>query len=558
MLRSLHIKDFAIIDELDCELSPGLNVLTGETGAGKTIIVEALKLVLGGRADAGVVRAGEERASVTAIFDSRDILPDSLRALEESGVNCKEDIVITRIVGGQGKGRISINGVPMAGSMLKGMGVRLVDVSNQHEHQMLLNPSWHGEILDEFGGFGRLAADYRNAQTRFADAERELSELKAKGQAAKEKTDFLKFQLDELAAAALKAGEEDAIEAERMKLKNASALEERARAAEGALYGAEGSAVETIDRALFSLVQCEQFDATISIWRESVGKARVEIEDVARELSRYAEKLESNPVRLEELDERLHLIRRLVRKHGGTVAACIAKQLEIATELGDALSYDETLVARTEELGVLALERRKVAGEWSRERIGAAEKMGKSVAVELAGLGMGKAGFRVSVKERPEAEWDEGGPNSVEFLIAPNVGEPPKALARIASGGELSRAMLAIKSALAGRGNFAATSVFDEVDSGIGGAIAAVVGKKLKDVARSRQVICITHLPQVAVHGDRHILISKRVKGGRTVAFLKTLLKEERVREIARMLSGDRITDTTFAHAEEMLKNATV
>ena len=556
MLTALHIRDFAIIDELELALGPGLNVMTGETGAGKTIIVEALKLVLGERASTDAIRAGKEKATVTAVFDAASMPAQLAHQLEAAGVDAAGEVIVHRVVAEGGKGRITVNGVPVTGAMLKGFAEHLVDVSSQHEHQLLLDPAEHAPVVDAFGGHAELAAGYREAHARWATVARELEDLRANERQAKERLDYLEFQLRELEAANLRENEEAEIEAERMRLKHAVSLEEKSRAAEGALYGDAGSALEVLDRAMAALASCAQVDPAAAPWNEALSRARAEIEEVARELARYAEKLESNPDRLEELDERLHLVRSLTRKHGGSVAACLARLAELKVEVGTIVRYDEIVAEKREALGALESGRRAAAKRLAEARKRAGEKLGKAVASELSGLGMGKVAFRAECAARPETEWDDSGPDRVEFLFSPNVGEPMRPLARIASGGELSRVMLAVKGALAGRAELAATSVFDEVDSGIGGAVAEVVGCKLKQVAKSRQVICITHLPQVAVHGDRHIRIAKRVEGGRTVAILETLSADGRVEEIARMLGGRKITPATVAHAREMLELA--
>lgn len=558
MLTALYIRDFAIIDELELAFGPGLNVMTGETGAGKTIIVEALGLVLGERASVDAIRAGKEKATVTAVFDASSI-PSQLRvALTDAGVEAGAEVIVHRVVADGGKGRITVNGVPVTGAMLKGFAEHLVDVSSQHEHQLLLDPTEHAPIVDAFGGHGALVARYRAAHAQWTAAARDLEELRVGERAAKERLDYLQFQMKELESANLRENEEAEIDAERNRLKHAVSLEEKSRLAEGALYGDAGSALETVDQAMGMLAQCAQVDPAATPWTEALGRARAEIEEVARELSKYAEKLESNPARLEELEERLHLVRSLTRKHGGSVASCVARLAELKQEVGTIVRYDEIVAEKAGALEAIALERRGAAKALAAARKKAGDELGKAVAAELAGLGMGKVAFKAEVVARPENEWDESGPDRVEFLFSPNVGEPLRALARIASGGELSRVMLAVKGALAGRAELAATSVFDEVDSGIGGAIAEVVGRKLREVARSRQVICITHLPQVAVHGDRHLRIAKRVEAGRTVAILEALSKEQRVEEIARMLGGQTITATTRKHAEEMLKTAQV
>ena len=556
MLRSLHIKDFAIIDDLQVEFGPGLNIMTGETGAGKTIIVEALKLILGGRAQGDAIRAGKERAGGIAEFETNEISAALKNCLERSNIDCGEGLIINRIISNDGRGKISVNGVPVTGSILREISGHLVDISSQHEHQILLDPSSHAGIVDAFGGLNEAVDTYRDLHQKWLAASRELGELKANERVAKEKLDYLKFQLQELSGADLKPNEDVEIEAERSRLKHAGALEEKTRAAEGLLYGGTGSATEQLDRAISFITQCSQIDSSASKWQEALRRVRGEAEDVARELSRYAEGLESNPSRFEELDERLHFVRNLMKKHGGSIESCIARRDEIAAEIGRIDCYDDIVAQKSALLEDLTKKRRAAAKNLSSLRKSAAEKLCKSMSAELKGLGMAKTGFLVGINVRDEVNWDETGSDAVEFLFSPNVGEPPKPLAKIASGGELSRVMLGLKGVLINSANLALTSIFDEVDSGIGGATAEVIGRKLKGVAGLRQVICITHLPQVAVYGDKHLKISKRVESGRTVAAVEPLPCKARIDEIARMLGGEKITNTTLAHAKEMFEQA--
>lgn len=552
-LISLHIKDFAIIDSLDVEFGPGLNIMTGETGAGKTIVVEALKLVLGSRASTEVIRTGKEEARVSAVFDVKNISANLMAQLEDAGITIDGELVIHRVVANQGKGKIAVNGVPVAAVWLKNFAEHLADISSQHEHQILLDPKEHAAILDLFGNFPDISENYRDAHRKWAGLSREIDELESARQGAKDKLDFLKFQLKELSDADLKEGEDVAIEAERTKLKHASQLEEKIRGAEAVIYGNEGSALEGVDRAIQLVTQCASFDSETLKWAQSMQRARTELNESARDMVRYVESLAFDPNRLEELDERNHLIRELARKHGGSIESCLLRKEKIAAEIDTIENYDDVLQKKNGELEKISGARRTIAERWRQLREKAAGELGAIIAKELYGLGMAKIELVVRVSSLPEEEWDELGPHLVEFLFSPNVGEPLRPVARIASGGELSRVMLAVKGALAKKVSLGSVSVFDEVDSGIGGATAAIVGKKLKQLSGSRQVICITHLPQVAVFGDRHFRISKNVRGGRTVAEIIKLPEGERVNEIARMLGSEKITDTTITHAREML-----
>ncbi len=553
MLKTLSIKDFAIIDELEVELRPGLNAMTGETGAGKTIIVEALKLVLGARASADIVRSGSERASVTAVFDSGGLPREFRERMSEAGIECEDEVIVHRVVGQQGRGRISINGVPATASMLRDVAAHLVDVSSQHENQLLLDGTRHAPMLDDFAGLAPAFSAYLEAHRAYADALREIEGLEAGERGARERLDFLKFQLGEIESADVKAGELESLESERSRIKHSVLLTERTTGAEAAISGDEASALSLMGQASQLLAQCSQYDAKAARWCEALDRARIELEEVSRDLSAYAEGLGSDPARLEAIEDRIHLIKGLAKKHGGSVEALISRRDEIAAEVDNVENYDEVLAQRRKELSGLAEKRSIAARSLSAARKKAARDMGRKVARELMDLGMAKTEFVVAVEQRDEAAWDESGPDGVEFMISPNAGEPLMPLARIASGGELSRIMLALKGALARSREIASTSVFDEVDAGIGGAVAAVVGKKLRGLAASRQVICITHLPQVAAFADAHLRITKGVRRGRTIASLDSLDGEGRVSEIARMLGGETVTDATLAHAREMV-----
>lgn len=556
MLLSLSIKDFAIIDALEVEFQPGLNVMTGETGAGKTIIVEALRLVLGARAATDIIRAGKDRASVTAVFDAGRVPPALVSLMSEAGIACEDEIIVHRVIGQQGRGKVSINGVPTTAGMLRIAASYLVDISSQHEHQRLLEEACHAGLLDDFAGIASSRDAYAEAHGAYARARRELAELEEGEKRAREKLDFLKFQLGELDKADVKEGEFEALEAERSRMKHAVLLGERTSRAEALLSGEETSALALLRAARESLEQCAPYEPRALSWCDAFERARRELDDVSRELVSYAEGLESDPAMLQEIDDRLHLIKGLVRKHGGDVNALFARRNELASEVETVENYDGLLQERRLLVEKLAGERREAAKALHGARVKAARTMGQGVAGQLGDLGMGRTEFAVLVEERDETVWDESGPDEVRFMIAPNVGEPLMPLARIASGGELSRVMLALKGALLGCGEVVATSVFDEVDSGIGGNIASVVGRKLKALAGSRQVICITHLAQVAACADCHLRISKCVKDSRTVTTLDFLDENARISEIARMLAGEKVTNAAVKHAEEMIEEA--
>jgi DNA repair protein RecN (Recombination protein N) len=556
MLKSLRIKDFAIIEDLEAGFGPNLNVITGETGAGKTIIIEALKLVLGGRFTSDIIRKGGDAASVTAVFSMSDVPKPVAVMMDEMGIEADDELIVHRVVGAA-KGRITINGVNVTAGALKEIAGRFVEISSQHEHQLLLDERQHAAILDGFGALAGGLAEYQDAHRDFVAAEKRLKDLRENERQLKEKLEFLKFQLGEIKGANLRPGEEKAVEEERSRLKYASSLEEKTRLAEGVLYRDQGSAVEAIDAAIKLVSECERLDASTGRWLEGLKRARADVEDASRGLAKYAEGLESNPERLDELEERLHLVRRLAKKYGGSVESCISRGDEIAAEINTVENIDDAIADYENQVASLRKVRRTKAEALHRRRAKTALELSKDVEAELAGLSMGRTQFTARIEMKgDEAAWDETGPDDVGFMIAPNIGEPLMPLVRIASGGELSRVMLAIKGALSHHNAVSSTSIFDEVDSGIGGAVADAVGKKLRDVAKARQVICITHLPQVAVYGDWHIRVSKRVKSGRTFALIDLLESDERKEEVARMLGGSKVTAATIAHAGEMLKLA--
>jgi len=556
VLTLLKIADFAIIDELALEFGLGLNVMTGETGVGKTIIVEALKLVLGARASSELVRAGAARATLTAVFDSSDMPEQARGLLEDAGVECEDELVMLRSVSAEGKGRISINGTPVSAGTLRTVAEHLVDISSQHEHQLLLEEVRYPLILDEFAGLTELRRRYLDEHAHWSRLAGELASVEQAGKNAAERMEFIRFQLDELERADVSPGELERIESELARLKHSVLLEERTRSASDLLSEGQSSVASQLAQAKAALAQCAQFEPAASGWIEAVERARIEAEEAARDLALYADGVGSDPERATELEERLHLVKGLVRKHGGSVEALLERRDEMARELETIQNHDETIERLQAELGDAAGRRRAAAGELTAARRAAAKDLGGRVEGELRDLGMGKTQFGVKVSARDEAAWDESGPDLVEFLISPNVGEPMKGLAKIASGGELSRFMLALKSVLADCAQSFGTSVFDEVDSGIGGAIASVVGRKLAELASKRQVICITHLAQVASFADLHVRIAKGVKGGRTVTSMESLDESAKVEEIARMLGGERMTEATLAHAREMLEQS--
>ena len=558
MLTSLTIKNIAIIDELTVDFERGLNVMTGETGAGKTMIAQSLGLVLGARAQSDIVRTGEGAAEVTASFVVDDSLPSAAlirKRADECGIDLTDgEIIVRRSVSVQGRSKIAINGVAVTLQMLKELAPHLVDVSSQHEHQLLIDPANHVDVVDGFGVADAVRKNYSESYSSYSQLKSEVDKLRSEKESAREKLDFYKFQLDELNAADPKPGELEELENERMRMKHAVALEASTRDITNSLYEMPGCATEVLGHVANQIGSMAKLDESVSKLVEAVGRAQAEVAEIARDVQQYRESLNADPGAFEQMEDRVHLLRGLVRKHGGTLDDAIAKKEELAQAINLVENYDERLSEKESALIIAENDLRASGKALARERKKAAGVLDARVQKELASLAMGKVTFNSQFKPRPFEQWDSTGGESCEFFIAPNIGEEMRPLAKTASGGELSRVMLAVKRVVADKASLASTYVFDEVDSGIGGATAEVVGRKLMEVAASHQVICITHLPQVACHGGTHFRIAKGVTNGRTVTSVNRLDDKSRVEEIARMLGGVEISNTTRKHAEELLR----
>ena len=588
MLTTLRISGFAVVDAVEVRFGPGLNVLTGETGAGKSILVNALHLVLGGRMSPDVLRDGADEAVVEALFE----LPPHHRALERLGLApSTPELLVRRTISRGGRGRAFANGNLCTVSMLESALRGVVDVSGQHEHVSLLDPAVHLELLDAFalpdltertsssGPFDKLrvsgdtspegpdGADplldrYRAAYAVLAALVREREGLAADEGERARRADYLAFQLRELEAADPHPGELDALEAERRVLSSAEKLREAARAAEALAYGEEGSASERVGQAARALAEAALLDRRLEAPLALLRSAAVELDEAGRELSRYADQLGGDPDRLAQVEDRLELLRALARKHGGSLEAALQRRADMREELSRVSGGGERLAALAPEIEARGAAAGRLADALTRTREKAADRFAEAVRRELAELAMGRC--RLEVALTPPADGiDVGGrrlgsrgAEAAEILIAPNPGEPPRPVSRIASGGELSRILLAVKRTLARR-DPVATYVFDEVDAGIGGAVAEAMGRALADVSLGRQVICVTHLPQVAAFADRHHRVEKGVAGGRTHTTVVLLEgDEDRRREVARMMAGLTVTPSALEHAAALIAAA--
>ncbi len=570
MLTTLRISGFAIVDAVEVRFGPGLNVLTGETGAGKSILVNALHLVLGGRMSGEVLRDGAEEAVVEALFElpaghpvlARLAAAGLVDAEDASAKGDARELLVRRVAARGGRGRALVNGALCTVSMLEQALRGAVDISGQHEHVSLLDASTHLELLDAHAGLDATPLlRYRAAHAALAALAREREALSADEGERARRADYLAFQLAELDRVDPKPGELEALDEERRVLASAEKLRDAARAAEALAYGEEGSASERVAQAARALADAAALDRRLEPTLALLRSASVEIEEAGRELGRYADAVGGDPERLAAVEDRLEGLRALARKHGSLDAA-VARRVEMKDELSRLRGGGERLGELEGEIAARGRDALALARELSRARAEAAREFASCVRGELDALAMGRCRIEVALLPPESGVAVDGavlgasGAERAEILIAPNPGEPPRPLARIASGGELSRILLAVKRTLS-RKDPVATYVFDEVDAGIGGAVAEAMGRVLSEVSHGRQVICVTHLPQVAAFADRHLRVEKRVGGGRTRAAVEVLDgPEDRRREVARMIAGATITESALGHAAALIEAA--
>jgi DNA repair protein RecN (Recombination protein N) len=555
MLTDLTIKNFAIIDQVHTQFGPGLNALTGETGAGKSILVDAINLLLGSRASAEMIRTGQEEASVEAFLEVEAGMELSL--LKNLGLEKSEGLQIRRILHPSGKSRAFLNGTAITLHMLEELGEEMIHIYGQHEHQHFLDPVRHIDILDGSGGLLDLRNQFQEVFARWTKAATELEDLISRQKQRSERMEFLAFQSGEIGRAHLKIGEDEELAAERSRLAHAEKLQSLAHFGDEVLYGESGSVVERLKATLQRLKEGAKVDPALSPLVDSVESILFQSEDVASSLRSYREKIFFDPKRLETIESRLDELSKLKKKYGPTLAEVLAHKEKIDGERKSLGSLEERISQLEKAASEEHTRALTIARQLSRRRKEAALELASKLEKELSTLGMKKVRFQIQVDSEggPGPRLHEKGMDQVEFLLSPNPGEDLKPLARIASGGELSRIMLAMKRIFAEE-TLVKTLIFDEVDAGIGGGIAEIVGRKLKEISRHHQVFCITHLPQIACFADTHYKVTKKESGGRTYVEVQRLSEEERLEEVARMLGGLKITGKTIDHAREMLRNA--
>jgi DNA repair protein RecN (Recombination protein N) len=562
MLLHLKIRDFAIIDAALLEIPPGFTVITGETGAGKSILIDALVLALGGRASNETIRTGASSAEVEALFDisQQPLIKERLAARDLVGDD-PDVLLVRRVVGAKGKAKVLVNGflstVATLGEIVRG----LVDISGQHEQLSLLQLDTHLDIVDSFGAVSEAKHRYQAAYARLRALRRERDNLQRNADEMQKRADYLRFQLDEIERLAPQAGEDGELEAERRRLAHAEKLKQGAEVAEALLYGEDGSAFDKLGKATAEVEALSRIDDDLRPTLEALASARREIEEAARTLQRYGGHIEADPRRLESIEERLAALQRVCRKHGGGVPELLAKKSELSQELDGVENVDARLDELAKQVAVVEQEAVSLARELSQGRAKAAARLDAAILDEVADMELADAVFHTRLRERAaaadaitvgEVTLAESGMDDVEFLWSANKGEAPRALARIVSGGELSRLMLAVKRVLA-RCDLVSLYVFDEVDTGLGGKAADSIGRKIQQVALHHQAVTITHLAPIAARADHHLCVTKEVRGDRTVSSLRMIAGPERVEELARMIDGAKLCKTTLDAARVML-----
>lgn len=563
MLLELSIRNFAIIDDLRIRLEGGLTVLSGETGAGKSIIINAVNLILGKRAAARMIRTGCQTAELSALFE----IPEKSRAAEimaEAGFDPSEGLIVRRIISQNDRHRIYINGSNATIAQLTAITENLASISGQHAHQGLLKEEQHLLLLDQFGELMPLRNRVTAAYQELTPLITKLAGLKKKATRQEEQTELLSFQKEEIEAAAVAKDEDLLLEKERTRLKNSEALYRTLHETVEELYGREGSITERLSDLRVGIGKAQAMDPDLSTKAEALDDLTYRLEDVTGGFRDYLAAIQMDDELLAETEERLDQIQKMKRKYGGSLAALFSHHKRICRELSEMGDLSANIEKLEEKIGVCHGKLSKMALDLSRRRHKAAKRFAAKVEQELASLQMARTQFTVALSAEeakeafPAAEGKligETGIDRAVFMIAPNVGESLKPLAKTASGGELSRVVLALKAILA-KVDAVGTIVFDEVDAGIGGVVADAVGEKMTSLAGFHQVICITHLAQIAKFAHHHFMISKHTEGGRTRTRIRLLAEEERIEEIARIIGGSHMTPTTLEHAREMLKKA--
>lgn len=564
MLKNLRIKNYALVDDLEVEFQPGLNVITGATGAGKSIIVGAVNLILGERAQSDVVRTGFETAIIEGVFELTED-GDFQNLLSELGLILQDrSLIIRREISSKGQSKCYVNDRLVTLASLKSIGDKLADLHGQHEHQSLLNAERHIEYLDHYGDSGEVLSRVSETYHFLGKKQKEMKDLRNNKKLDEERRKLYEFQAQEIDKANLSPDDEEKLNQERKVLENVEILFELSSNLYQQLYESEASILERVTLLSKELKKGSQIDSRLRETDESLESCIVKLQDISRFMEDYKGRLEFDPEKLEMLRERLNLINALKRKYGKSIEEILTYKEQIKKELERIENKDEIIGSLEKEINGLSQTLQKECCLLSQKRRAKASDLSKRIQKALTDLGMEKTRFEIKITQREDEDGlteldgkkycvSEKGMDEVEFFISPNPGEELKPLTRIASGGEISRIMLALKSILA-KTDRVESMIFDEIDVGIGGEVASAVGKSLKNLASSHQVIVITHLQQIASHADHHFKVFKENTKGRTVTRIKNLDKNDRIKEIARMISGDKTSRLTLRQAEEMIK----
>ncbi len=557
MLNELSIKNFAIIDELHVCFGEGLNVISGETGAGKSIIIGAVSLLLGDRATSDMIRTQADSASVEAIFDiaGNKPLQDKIAAM---GFSTGDELLVRRVISHAGKNKAFINGQMATLVNLTAVSELLINICGQHEHQVILNVENHIDILDEFGGCLPVRAQYAEIYNQYQQIRTQIEKLKDLSQSREEKADLFKFQLKEIQDINPQPAEDTALADEKKVLVNFQKLSGWATNAYDLLYGEKDSIMVKLKEVQNQVKEIKKIDSNLQISDVDMESSFITLQETVLQLRDYSKNLFFDSERLVAIDERLELLNRLKRKHGGSLESVFRRKQEIEEYLKTVFSVDEELEKLTKEEEKVQQNLRQNALKLSQIRGQAAKKLQNAVDKEIHALNMPHAFFYVNFKKDADDAAEFFGPkgsDEVEFYLTANKGEESRPLNKIASGGELSRIILALKNVLSRTGSVSSI-IFDEVDNGIGGAVAEIVGRKLKEVSANHQIVCITHLPQIACFGDKHMYVSKKIVKDRTVTSLEELDSEQKIEEISRMLGGVNVTQKTREHAKEMINSS--
>lgn len=541
MLTGLDIKNIALIEQLNIEVNEGMTVLTGETGAGKSIIIDAVNLLLGARTNKTLVRYGTEKARVQGLFSANS---DVCSLLSEQGIDAEDEVVVSREITADGKSVCRINGTLVPQNVLRDIGAYLINIHGQQDNQALLTPARHIDFLDSYAKTDLSAFSELYAKRK--EILRQIDVLTKNEQERIGRIDLLRYQVDELAEAELRVGEAEELSEDKKIIENAEKIAGAISEAYNALYE-ENSAYDSISVAASALSRISGIDGKLDEIASRISDMQYAIEDCVHELKGFADGVEYDENVLNDIEERLDLITKLQRKYGGSEEAALSYMKNAEAELLQLENADETVSELSEELSKIDAKMKAEAEKITKLRTEAAKKLQSEIEASLAELSMPKVKFEIMLTP---CEYNQKGADSVEFMISPNVGEPLKPLAQIASGGELSRVMLAIKSIVA---DGVDTLIFDEIDTGVSGSAAQKIAKKLSALSKGKQVICVSHQPQLAAAADNHCMIKKREDGERTVTEVRQLSAEERITELARIIDGDNITETAINHAKEML-----